>query len=204
MGAVKKFWGRSGLGAKLGPPARALLTLLASFWIIEVVDFFWSYPLDNWGIRPRSISGLPGVICSPFLHGGFGHLAANTIPLFVLGMLVSLRGIRHWVQVTFIIVLLGGAGVWLFGWNSDVIHIGASGLIFGYFGYLLFRGIFDRSVRSLLVGVVVLLLYGGLIWGVLPSAQTKGVSWEGHLFGFLSGIVAAKLSTEKSAGLSGA
>ncbi len=176
------------LADRLGGAGQLLLAAVAAMWALEVLDLLTGHALDAWGIRPRSLRGLVGIPLSPFLHGGFAHLLANTLPLFVLGMLVSLRGTGQLVRVSLVVVLVGGAGVWLVG-NSN--HIGASGLIFGYFGYLLLRGLFDKSVMSLLLGLGVLLVYGGLIWGVLPS--DPHVSWQAHLCGLVAGGIAARI-----------
>ncbi len=166
-----------------------LFWLITVMWTLEVADLFvFRRSLDAWGIRPRSLSGLWGIAFAPFLHGGFGHLMANTIPFATLGWLVMLRGVRELVVVTAIVALLGGLGVWAFA-RPGTIHIGASILIFGYLGFLLFRGYFERSFVSILIAVVVGLFYGGALWGILPGQ--RGVSWEGHLFGFLAGALAA-------------
>lgn len=199
MGFVQNMWTRSGLGSRLKPVASTLLGALVLLWVIEIVDcLVLGSALDKWGTTPRTLWGLVGIPITPLLHGGFGHLAANSVPLFVLGLIIGLRGLRTLVETTAIVTLVGGAGVWLFA--RKVTHIGASGVIFGYFGYLIARGFFDKSVRSLLVGVGVLILYGGLFWGVLP--QSDGVSWEGHLFGLLAGILAAKICSGRPAGTS--
>jgi membrane associated rhomboid family serine protease len=175
--------------------AQAQVTILVGFltglWVIELIDLLvLRRSLDRFGIRPRTDEGLLGILLAPFLHGGLPHLIANSVPLFLLGWLVLLRGVGTFLAVTAITVLLGGLGVWLFA-GPNTIHIGASGLIFGYLGYLLLRGYFERSVGSILIALVVGALYGGALWGVLPSRP--GVSWEGHLFGFLAGIVAARV-----------
>lgn len=188
MGRSRSLIRRSRMAGQLGPPVRLLLVVIGLMWTVEIVDWFIGYDLDNWGIHPRRLRGLAGIVSATFLHGGFAHLSANTVPLFFLGLLISLGGMRHLVQVSSWIVLLGGAGVWMIG-KQNSVHLGASGLVFGYFGYLLLRGVFDRSVRSLLVGLVVLLLYGGLIWGVLPT--DPHVSWEGHLCGLIAGALAS-------------
>ncbi|MDP8924721.1 MAG: rhomboid family intramembrane serine protease [Chloroflexota bacterium] len=158
-------------------------------WALELADLLvFRRSLDAWGIRPRHVPGLWGVALAPFLHGGLGHLMANTIPLVSLGWLVMLRGVREFVGVSVAVALLGGLGVWLFA-RPGTIHIGASVLIFGYLGFLLFRGYFERSFVSILVAVLVGVVYGGALWGILPGQ--RGVSWEGHLFGFLAGALAA-------------
>ncbi|MCL4111974.1 UNVERIFIED_CONTAM: hypothetical protein GTU68_008728 [Idotea baltica] len=161
-------------------------------WIIEIVDsLFLGQKLNQYGIIPRDRSGLIGIPLSPFLHGGFGHLISNTVPLLVLGSLVLLSSTKQFLQVTATIVLVGGLGVWLFAIGRNECHIGASGVVFGYFGYLVVRGYFERTIPSLIVAAIVIFMYGGgMIFGMLPV--TPGVSWEGHLFGFLAGAFAAR------------
>ncbi|WP_438019851.1 rhomboid family intramembrane serine protease [Sorangium sp. So ce315] len=164
---------------------------VALLWAIELLDFLiFRGSLDALGIRPRTASGLVGIALAPLLHGGFAHLAANTVPFLALGWLIMLRRTTDLVLVTLLSALVGGLGVWLVGAPSSV-HVGASGVIFGYFGFLLLRGWFERSAVSIALSLVVGLVYGGMIWGVLPSRM--GISWEGHLFGFLGGVLAARL-----------
>lgn len=165
--------------------------LVALMWIVEIVDlFFFRGRLDSYGIRPHSIVGLRGIIFAPFLHGGLGHLIANTIPFLTLGWLIMLRETSDFLKVTIVTMLVSGLGVWLLAAPYS-IHIGASGLIFGYFGFLLFMGYFERSLTAILFSLIVGLLYGGMIWGVLPLQY--GISWQGHLFGFIGGAFAARL-----------
>jgi len=145
------------------------------------------------GIRPRHLIGLPGIFCSPLLHRDLGHLIANTVPFVVLGWLVllqdALQGNSSFYAVTLTILLIGGLGTWLFG--RDAIHLGASGLIFGYIGFLLINA-YSTGITLLTISVALLVfwMYGAQLWGILPSSEQKRVSWEGHLFGFLGGIVA--------------
>lgn len=165
--------------------------LVAIMWFVEIVDlFFFRGRLDSYGIRPHSIVGLRGIIFAPFLHGGLGHLIANTIPFLTLGWLIMLRETSDFLKVTIITMLVSGLGVWLLAAPYS-IHIGASGLIFGYFGFLLLMGYFERSLTAILFSLIVGLLYGGMIWGVLPLQY--GISWQGHLFGFIGGAFAARL-----------
>ncbi|MCC6177365.1 MAG: rhomboid family intramembrane serine protease [Chloroflexi bacterium] len=160
-------------------------------WLLEIVDLLTPWQTtDIYGIRPRSLDGLSGIVLAPFLHGGLAHLAANTIPFIMLGWLVIMRGIGTFVAVSLLVMLAGGLGVWVLG-RPGTVHVGASGIIFGYIGYLMARGYFDRSFVSIVVALIVGVLYGGAIWGVLPGQ--RGISWEGHLFGFLAGILAAWL-----------
>jgi membrane associated rhomboid family serine protease len=171
--------------------AQILGWFVGLLWVLELVDSLLLHnALNGWGIRPREIGGLWGVLLAPLLHGGFAHLLANTVPLVVLGWLVMVRRLSDFFAVTAIVWLLGGLGVWLLG-PPHSVHIGASGLVFGYLGYLLLRGFFERSFGAILLSIVVGLLYGGALWGVLPSRPE--ISWQGHLFGFLAGVLAAWL-----------
>jgi membrane associated rhomboid family serine protease len=164
--------------------------LVALMWILELVDLFvFQNRLNIYGIIPRTQIGLRGILFAPFLHGGLGHLISNTIPFLVLGWLVMLRETRDFFVVTVVCALASGVGTWIFG--SPGVHIGASGVVFGYLGYLLLRGYFERSVLAIALSLFVGTLYGSLVWGVLPLQD--GISWEGHLFGFLGGILAARL-----------
>lgn len=163
--------------------------MIALIWGIEIVDWMLGGSLDAFGIQPRTSSGLRGILWAPWLHGSFSHLAANTVPLAVLGWFLLLRSTRHFVLVSISTILVGGLGVWLIG-AAGTNHLGASILIFGYFGYLLFAGILERSLQSLSLMFVVIFLYGSMIWGIFPI-WTSNISWEGHLFGFIGGAIAA-------------
>jgi membrane associated rhomboid family serine protease len=191
----------SGLGsrrsaARILPrsPVWAALTMLlftGLLYVIEAIDMLSFGSLDaNYGIEPREVDGLDGVLAAPLLHGDWAHLVANTVPFLVLGFLAMANGIRQFVVVTATIWLLGGLGVWLFG-PADTIHIGASGLIFGWLVFLLVRGFFARSGRQIALAVVLFVIWGGVLWGVLPG--DPHISWQGHLFGALSGLLAARL-----------
>ncbi len=171
-------------------------SFVAIFWIVEILDVFvFQHQLDRYGIQPHSIVGLRGILFAPFLHGGFGHLIANTIPFIILGWLVMIQEVSDFWIVTLVTMVVSGLGVWVFA-PSNSIHIGASSLIFGYLGFLLLRGYFQRNLASIVLSLVVGFLYGGLIFGVLPTQP--GVSWQGHLFGFIGGALSAKLvATEK-------
>jgi membrane associated rhomboid family serine protease len=179
--------------------AKAQISILggfvATFWILEILDQFifqsmWRGGLDVFGIIPQRLIGLRGIIFAPFLHGDFPHLIANTVPFLILGWFVMLQETSDFWIVTIMTMIVGGLGTWLFGYPGSV-HIGASILIFGYFGFLLLRGYFQRNIPSIVLSLVVGFLYGSLIFGVLPGQA--GISWEGHLFGFLGGAIAAKM-----------
>ena len=175
--------------------AALLLGVLAVMWAVELVDFVLPFvDLDRFGIRPRSVAGLAGILFAPFLHGGFGHLVANSLPLLALGGMVLLGGDRVFRRVSLWVVLCGGFGVWLLG-RGNSVHIGASLLVFGYLGFLLSRGIAERSGTWVLVSIVVLLVYGGALYGLLPGRP--GVSWLGHVCGFVAGVSAAWLMFPK-------
>jgi membrane associated rhomboid family serine protease len=165
-------------------------SLVALMWAIEIIDHIPGMNLDIYGIMPRSIIGLRGILFAPFLHGSFAHLIANTVPFLTLGWLVMLRRTSDFWWVTAIAALIGGLGTWLIA-PAFSIHIGASGIIFGYLGFLLSRGYFEQNFGSMLFSIAVGVLYGGLLWGVLP--QQPGISWQGHLFGFIGGVVAARI-----------
>ena len=168
--------------------AALLLGLLAVMWAIEVVDFVLPMNLDQFGIRPRTDRGLVGILLCPFLHVGFGHLISNSIPFLLLGGLVMAGGRRQFLLLSLWVTIIGGSGVWLLG-GSRTVHLGASLLIFGYLGFLLSRGLVERSIGGVLVSLGILLGYGGMLLGVLPGQP--GISWLGHLCGFLAGIAGA-------------
>ncbi|MFC7613374.1 rhomboid family intramembrane serine protease [Actinokineospora soli] len=159
-------------------------------WLVELVDVAVPADLDLNGIIPRSASGLDGIIWMPFLHGGWAHLISNSLPFLVLGFLVFAGGLGQWIAVTATIWLVGGIGVWLTG-APGTVHVGASGIVFGWMLFLLVRGLFNRSARQLLVAVALLAYWGTMLFGVLPG--TPGISWQGHLFGALGGVLAAWL-----------
>lgn len=175
------------------PVVRALWVvggLLAVMWGVELLDWIggaWLEP-DRHGIRPRRTDGLLGIALSPFLHAGWGHLIANSVPFFILGLLVMGRGEAVFWKVSAGIVLLGGLGVWVIA-RGGTVHVGASGLIFGYFGYLLTVGAVERSVVAVARALLIAVLYGSILWGLLPVRS--GVSWEGHLCSLLAGIAMA-------------
>jgi membrane associated rhomboid family serine protease len=165
-----------------------LIGFVAVIWVVEIVNASMGHQLNAWGIFPRSVHGLAGIPLAPFLHGGFGHVISNSIPFLVLGGLIAFRGRQVLLRVSFIVIGVGGSGVWLLA--RSAVHIGASGLVFGYFGYLVARGWYERRLGSILLAIAVIILYGGLILGVLPARGL--VSWEAHLFGLIAGILAAR------------
>ena len=178
---------------------KILTASIVLFWAIEVADYaIFQGSLDQYGIKPRQTTALWGIILAPLLHGGFGHLIANTIPFITLGWLTMLQETSDFYIVSFVSALVGGIGVWLFG-EPNSVHIGASILIYGYLGFLLLRGYFQKNIPSIALSVFVAVIYGGLIWGVFPSEI--GVSWQGHLFGFVGGAIAAKMIAREKKGV---
>lgn len=175
---------------------------LGAMWLIEIID---SVALDDrleqQGIQPRSVDGLDGVLWAPFLHGGFAHLISNTIPFVVLSGLALARGIGRYFSASAIIIVLGGLLVWLLAIGSNEVHIGASGWIFGLFGYLVASAWYERRPMSILLAVVAVILYGStILFGFLPR---PGLSWEGHLFGFIAGLAAARLLSPRKKTVTG-
>ncbi|WP_416309728.1 rhomboid family intramembrane serine protease [Spirulina sp. 06S082] len=145
--------------------------------------------LGQYGIIPHNPIGLRGILFAPFLHGSWGHLIANTVPFIILGWFVMLQETSDFFIVTAIVMVVAGVGTWVFGQPCS-FHIGASSLIYGYLGFLLFRGYYERNFTSIALSVLVFFLYGGVVWGILPSQP--GISWQGHMFGFIGGIIAAR------------
>jgi membrane associated rhomboid family serine protease len=168
---------------RLGAPLLMVLVM----WIVAFADAGTPTQLAQYGIRPRSEDGLVGIVAAPFLHADFAHLIANTGAFIVLGMLVAAVSRRYW-PVTVGVALISGVAVWLIA-APNTIHIGASGLVYGYAAFLVAWGLVTRRASSILVAVLVVLLYGGLVFGVLPTQQ--GISWQGHLFGAIGGVVMA-------------
>lgn len=165
-----------------------LFSLLTVMWGSEIIDVPLHHSLDAYGIRPLSEQGLLGILFAPFLHGGFGHLIGNTIPFVVLGALIVLFRPAALVSVTLIVALLGGLGVWLLA-PTGTVHIGASGIVFGYAGFLLANAWISRNIKSILLALPVLLFFtASLLSGLLPQAQ---ISWQGHASGLLAGIFSA-------------
>jgi membrane associated rhomboid family serine protease len=176
--------------AALFEGAAVIGVLLGVMWLVEIVNKIDGQGLSADGIYPRTLSGLPGILSAPFLHAGFGHLIGNTIPFIVLGLIVAAAGARRVIEVTVIVVLVAGLGTWLTA-GSHTNTVGASGVVFGYAGYVIARGFFSRSIVALAAGVVVALMFGGaLAADLIPKT---GISWQDHLFGGLGGILAARV-----------
>jgi len=170
--------------------ALAVVAMLGLMWLVELVNHDEHGRLDQYGIRPRSEAGLEGLVTGPFLHASYAHLIGNTTPFLVLGLLIAWNGYRRVLFVAALVGLLSGFGVWLLApGNEDVF--GASGVVFGFAAYLIARGFFTHSPAQLLVAVCVLAVFGTtLAFSLLPHPN---VSWQGHLYGVLAGVLAARL-----------
>jgi membrane associated rhomboid family serine protease len=164
--------------------------MAAVMWVVEVIDQISGGDLEQYGIKPHEGDGLPGIVTAPFLHASWGHLIGNTVPFLVLGAVIALSGLARVAATTAIVALVGGLGVWVFA-PTGTDHIGASGIVFGFASYLIARGLFSRNLLHLAAGVFVIAIYGTtLLFGLAPR---DGISWQGHLFGAVGGVVAAWL-----------
>jgi membrane associated rhomboid family serine protease len=163
--------------------------MVALMWAVEIVDAAGAN-LDANGIHPRDVDTLPDIAFAPFLHAGWGHLIGNTVPFLLLGGAIALSGLIRTAAVTAIVVVVGGLGTWLIG-PADTNHIGASGVVFGFAAYLIARGAFSRKPLHFVAGLAVIAVYGAtLLFSLVPH---PGISWQGHLFGAVGGIVAARV-----------
>jgi membrane associated rhomboid family serine protease len=179
---------------------RAVGELILFAWAVHVVDWGLGRGAFSWafGIRPREITGLFGVVCAPFLHSvrfkdgqpDNSHIISNTVFFAILGLFIAVQGLRLFYAVSVISALFSGLGTWLFG-RENTYHIGASGVIYGYIGFLLVYGLVSRNILAMALGIITFLLYGRYIIGILPTRPN--ISWEGHLFGFIGGVFAAYL-----------
>jgi len=173
-------------GARALTSAVLVGAVTAVMWVLEAIDYAMNGWLDRFGIQPRDVSDLPDVFTAPFMHGGFGHLMANTVPFLILGFIAAARGIAKVLAMSLIVIVVGGLGVWF---TSSANTLGSSILIFGFFGYLVGRGIFERRLIDIGIAIAVVLFYGTMLFGVIPGEP--GISWQGHLFGLIGGILAS-------------
>ena len=184
-------FGTTAFYAGLGRAFVAMCALIPVLFGVELLDLATHHRLDQaGGIIPHRLDGLDGIMFAPFLHANLQHLYGNSVPLIITGTFVLATGVRRFLLVTAFIAVTSGLGTWLTA-SPDVVVIGASGVIFGYLGYLLVRGVVERSWWGIAVGVLVGLLYGAQISGVLPTDER--ISWQAHLFGLLGGVLAAVL-----------
>jgi membrane associated rhomboid family serine protease len=170
--------------------------MVAVMWVVEGVDRIENGRLDAQGIEPREVDGLDGIVFAPFLHAGWDHLIGNTIPFLLLGFAIALGGVARVAIVTAIVAVVGGLGTWLVA-PENTVHIGASGIVFGFASYLVARGVYSRSVAQIGIGLVVVAVWGTtLLRGLVPE---DGISWQGHLFGAIGGVVAARMLHRRAA-----
>jgi membrane associated rhomboid family serine protease len=162
----------------------------AFLWVVEIIDeVILRGGLDQYGVHPHELKGLLGILFAPFLHAGFGHLIANTLGFIILGLLVTSRRLSDFWAVFWGTTLTAGLGCWLFGGlgSSNEVHIGASGVIFGFLGFLMARGWFERKVGSIFLSLIVTFFFYGMLWGMVPEADSN-ISWQAHFFGWIGGI----------------
>jgi len=184
------------IGTELKEQIQILAAVTLIFWVVFIIDrSFWNGNLSQFGIMPHRLIGLRGILFAPFLHGNYYHIASNTASFLVLGWMVMLRNTNDFYFVSLFTAIASGLGTWLVG-SPYSVHIGASGVIFGYFGYLLSRGYFEKSFVAIAISITIAMSYGSLIWGILPTRSY--ISWEGHLFGFIGGVLAARILAAKT------
>ena len=187
--------GRSG-SSPFVRSAVVMAALLGLLYVLEALDSLSGHALDAYGVRARDVDGLPEIFTAPLLHAGWDHLLGNSLPFFGFGLLVLLGGVARWVVSSLVSVVSSGLAAWALTPAGTVV-LGASGLIFGWFTYLLARGIWTRRPGQVALAVVILLVYGGLLWGVLPGRP--GISWQAHLGGAVGGVLAARLIHRRDA-----
>ncbi len=177
------------------PFSNFLIPTITVIWLVAGINWLLNYQLNRFGIFPRDPEALVGILTTPLLHGGVYHLMNNTITFLCLGWLASLHNKNnHLIKLTLFVAFWGGLLTWLLGRPS--FHIGLSGVIFGYWGFVTINGFIERSIKSLFISAVAIFLYGGMIFGVLPSSPN--ISFESHFFGALSGILYSYLYRRKS------
>jgi membrane associated rhomboid family serine protease len=172
-----------------------MVAALAAIWGIQVVNALLGYQLSySFGVQAWNPLSLPEVFTAPFLHYGWDHIEGNSGPLFIFGFLAAFRGVRKFISVTLVIIVVSGLGAWLTS-TPGTVTAGASGVVFGYFGYIMVRGLFDRHGIDIVIGVVMALSFAYQFSVIVPG--TPGVSWQGHLFGFLAGILGGWVFRER-------
>lgn len=198
MSTTSEGHGRSEAEAMIAEAKRAfwaMVALLAVMWVIQIVNSIDDYGLSQeYGIDARDPSSLPEIFSAPFLHFSWNHIEANSGPLFVFGFLAAYRGVKKWLAVSILIIIASGLGVWFIS-PAYAVTAGASGLLFGYFGYIIVRGLFDRHPIDIVIGLVMALCFAYSFASLLPTEEQ--VSWQGHMFGFVGGIAGGWLFRER-------
>lgn len=188
--------GVTGSASRLIGAFFATVLLLGACWVVEIANYADRGALATaYGIRPHDTGAIWHIFTAPFLHANLNHIAANSVPLAILGFLAATRGMGRFVSVTLIVMVVSGLGVWFLAMPGSVT-VGASGLIFGYFGYLLARGFVERRMADIVIGVLVAVFYGTILFGALPGQP--GISWQAHLFGLIGGVASAWLTRHRS------
>ena len=183
------------LGEELYEGTLVVGLLVAAMWVVEIINSLASQRLDGDGIIARRLSGLPGILSAPFLHESFSHLLSNTIPFIILGLVIALEGPARVIVVTVIAALVSGLGAWALS-ASGTDTIGASGIVFGFATFLIARGFFTRKALALVIGALVVVLFGGAL--LLSIAPQRGVSWQDHVFGAIGGVLAAAIVRDRT------
>ncbi|MQY04867.1 rhomboid family intramembrane serine protease [Actinomadura macrotermitis] len=173
-------------GARAVSAAALVLGITAVMWVLELADYALGGTLDQFGIHAHDVNDLPDIFTAPFMHGSIGHLMGNTLPFVILGFLAAMRGIGKFLVMMLIVIVVAGLGVWTLSTGNT---LGSSVLVFGFFGYLLGRGVFELRIADVVIAAGVVAVYGTLIFGVLP--QDPRISWQGHLFGLIGGVLSA-------------
>ena len=170
---------------------KIVFTLLLIIWILAFIGYI--FPLYQYGIVPRDINSLGGIIFAPFIHANLLHVIANSSGLLILGYIFFITEKNSGWSTFTSILILSGIGTWIIG-RGNTVHIGASGLVYGLIGYLIFRGFYQKKLVTIIISGGIFLFYGGSLWGILPSKFY--ISWEGHLSGFIAGILVAKFRSD--------
>lgn len=185
-----------GIYIDMGKKLRNVLIFIAILYGVWLLDLMLvGIDLGQYGIKPRTLTGLVGILTAPLLHANLMHLFSNTLPLIILLSLFAFAYPKKMFPAISIIIILGGLLVWIFGRSAS--HVGASGLIYGLAAFLIIHGFLSKDFKNIILSVIVMIAYGGLVWGLLPSATRWWVSFEGHLFGAVAGGVAAYLLRTK-------
>ncbi|GII21141.1 rhomboid family intramembrane serine protease [Planosporangium mesophilum] len=192
-------FGSDAFYSAIGRAFVALCAFVPLLFLVQLIDNLTGQVLQrDGGIQPHVVQGLDGVVLAPFLHANFEHVMANSVPLILLGTFVLAAGARRFLAATAFIAVVSGAGVWLIG-DPRTVVVGASGVIFGYFGLLVVRGVVERSWWNIAVALLIGLLYGWQLVGVLPVVDSN-ISWQGHLCGLVAGMIAAVLFRRRRSG----